>query len=360
MDDSANHKVMSSSPSTMDDSQQLPLERKHSNDPDKLVVTELLKTLGGSTASLLMEQEHVFEVEEDDNESVSEEEEQPPLSANIVLTTALHDDRGNGEPHSHSCNAKGESKTLLSDSAHVESKPSGSSSAPDPKEISDLSPLSADTGNNFKNSNGQPSKNKYSPSISSSMDDVNDLRNPNASSSQTAGKDVPQSSPSPHVAASYAQRSWWRDCLDAMNQFRYHCGMFVNNSYVELFIITLIAINAIMMGLATFDLIKNDPHLKDAFETTDTVFLVVFSVELLLQLIHHGYRLLLDGWLVFDLVIVLTSWSFAEMQIFRAFRIFRALRLVTRIKILKNLILGKNGNEWDPKESILELLTFAE
>ena len=63
-------------------------------------------------------------------------------------------------------------------------------------------------------------------------------------------------------------------------------------------------------------------------------------MELGLQFIYHGLRLLLDGWLVFDLIIIVTSWSFASIQIIRAFRIFRALRLVTRIKILKHLVLG--------------------
>ena len=77
------------------------------------------------------------------------------------------------------------------------------------------------------------------------------------------------------------------------------------------------------------------------FELVDKVFLIIFTVELGLQFIYHGWRLLLDGWLVFDLVIILTSWSFASVQIIRAFRIFRALRLITRIEVMKNLVLGE-------------------
>jgi hypothetical protein len=45
--------------------------------------------------------------------------------------------------------------------------------------------------------------------------------------------------------------------------------------------------------------------------------------------------------LVFDLVIIVTSWTFSQVQIIRAFRIFRALRLITRVKVMKNLVLGK-------------------
>jgi hypothetical protein len=141
---------------------------------------------------------------------------------------------------------------------------------------------------------------------------------------------------------SYGHRSWFRECHDSINQFRYQCGMIINNQYLQTLIILLISINAIMMGLATFSFVKDNQQLSDAFETTDYAFLIIFTVELGLQFVYHGLRLLLDGWLVFDLIIIMTSWAFESVQIVRAFRIFRALRLITRIKILKNLVLGKS------------------
>lgn len=52
------------------------------------------------------------------------------------------------------------------------------------------------------------------------------------------------------------------------------------------------------------------------------------------------FILLQDGWLIFDTIIVVSSWSMEEVQIVRAFRIFRALRLITRIQVMQNLILG--------------------
>jgi len=139
----------------------------------------------------------------------------------------------------------------------------------------------------------------------------------------------------------HEHRSWFRECLDSINQFRYQCGIFVNHTYVQFFVIALIAVNAIMLGLATFDFVKDDPRVSHAFDTTDSVFLVVFTVELAFQFIFHGVHLFLDGWLVFDFVIITCSWSFASVQVVRSFRIFRALRLVTRIRILKNLISGE-------------------
>ena len=122
---------------------------------------------------------------------------------------------------------------------------------------------------------------------------------------------------------------------------RLQIGNLVNHPHVQLFIVTLIAVNAVMMGIATFDVVKDHPDTQEAFEITDRVFLVIFTVELCMQFFFHGWRLLQDGWLIFDLIIIVTSWAFAELQIVRAFRIFRALRLITRIAVMQNLILGE-------------------
>jgi hypothetical protein len=129
--------------------------------------------------------------------------------------------------------------------------------------------------------------------------------------------------------------------LESFQHFRYYCGMIVNAKRVQLFIVMLIAINAIMMGIGTFDFVTENPTVDHAFEEVDRVFLIIFTIELAMQAFYHGWKLLLDGWLVFDLVIIVTSWSFAQVQIIRAFRIFRALRLITRVKVMKNLVLGK-------------------
>lgn len=147
-----------------------------------------------------------------------------------------------------------------------------------------------------------------------------------------------------------------RQAMDTINQFRMNCGKFINNDYVQFFIVALIAVNAIMMGIGTYDFVRNDDHLSNIFETIDLTFLIIFTVELCVQFIFHGLRLLLDGWLVFDLVIIVTSWSFSSTQIIRAFRIFRALRLVTRIKVMKNLILGS----YKSTRSVLSFLSFLD
>ena len=128
--------------------------------------------------------------------------------------------------------------------------------------------------------------------------------------------------------------------LDEIQKFRLKCGQIVNNPYVQLIMVGFITINAIMMGIATYDYIKLNPTLSNIFDITDQVFLIIFTIELVLQFIYHGYHLLYDGWLVFDLIIIGMSWAFQSVQIIRAFRIFRAFRLITRVKIMRNLILA--------------------
>jgi hypothetical protein len=128
--------------------------------------------------------------------------------------------------------------------------------------------------------------------------------------------------------------------MEVVDQFRFNCGMLVNNPKVEFTIVIFIAVNAIMMGIGTYSFVRESEQLDHVFEVVDLTFLIIFTTELALQFVYHGWRLLLDGWLVFDLLIITLSWSFASTQIVRAFRIFRALRLVTRIKTMKNLILG--------------------
>lgn len=126
--------------------------------------------------------------------------------------------------------------------------------------------------------------------------------------------------------------------LRKFKRIRVICGRIVNSSPVQLFVVFLIAANAIFMGVGTLDFVTNDPVVEARFQKVDQVFLIVFTAELALQFVYHGLRLLLDRWLVFDLVIIVSSWAFKEAQIMRSFRIFRALRLITRIDTMRNLV----------------------
>lgn len=124
---------------------------------------------------------------------------------------------------------------------------------------------------------------------------------------------------------------------------RQFSGKLVTNYYVQMSVIFLIVLNAIFMGIGTFDFIMDDPDMESLFERIDKAFLIIFTIELGFQIIYNGVRIFLDGWLFFDFAVVMISWASdfmdgANLQVMRAFRIFRAFRLVTRVKTMKGLV----------------------
>ena len=131
-----------------------------------------------------------------------------------------------------------------------------------------------------------------------------------------------------------------REPKSVLRRFRLMCGNFVEHPHIQLGIVALILLNAILMGVATFDFVTDDPHVERIFAQMDRTFLCIFTFELLLHFIYRGMSLFIDGWLTFDFIIVVLSWSLESFQIIRAFRIFRALRLITRIDSLRDLIVA--------------------
>lgn len=122
------------------------------------------------------------------------------------------------------------------------------------------------------------------------------------------------------------------------NPIRNFCGKIVNTESFQIFIVFLIVLNAIMMGIGTYDFVEKDPSVEKAFAISDTVFLSIFTVECFLQIGYHGYELFFDGWLTFDLFVVVLSWSLESMQVLRAVRVFRAFRLMARLEVLRELV----------------------
>lgn len=116
------------------------------------------------------------------------------------------------------------------------------------------------------------------------------------------------------------------------------CGDIVNHPSVQNSVIFLTVVNAVLAGVATYDFAKESPSVTSAFVTTNLVFLIVYTIELVMQLLFRGYTLFKDGWLVFDLVIIASSWSATLLQVFRIFRILRIFMLITRIKSMRDVV----------------------
>lgn len=104
-------------------------------------------------------------------------------------------------------------------------------------------------------------------------------------------------------------------------------------------VVSFIILDSILMGIATFDFVTESDELSHAAAIVNSVFLCLFSIELLIRLVHCKFRFLHDGWLVFDVVVISCSWIFSLLVVVRTFRVVRTLRLATRIKELRNIIL---------------------
>ena len=121
------------------------------------------------------------------------------------------------------------------------------------------------------------------------------------------------------------------------------CGKFVNSRPVQAFIMILIIVNSIMMAIGTFKFVTDDPSVLYAFDTADAVFLSIYTVESVLQVIYHGRRIYQDKWSSFDLVLVLISWIFSfassiPVQAARSLRIIRILCLIPKLESMKIII----------------------
>jgi len=114
-------------------------------------------------------------------------------------------------------------------------------------------------------------------------------------------------------------------------------GELINNEGFQSAMIFLIILNAIMMGIGTFDFVSDNEEVADVFDIVDDVFLIVFTAEIGLQLMHHGMGVFRDGFSTFDFLIVTSSWLFQPLQVIRALRVIRAVRIISRIKEMKNL-----------------------
>jgi voltage-gated sodium channel len=133
----------------------------------------------------------------------------------------------------------------------------------------------------------------------------------------------------------YFSPEFKRMCVKNFNTCRLICGKIVNNVWVQNFIVFLIIANALFMGVSTFDFVDGDPRRRMVFDRLDLAFLIAFTFESAFQLIFHGRNLFEDGWLTFDFLVVILSWCFASMQVFRTMRSFR---LIARVQILRQLI----------------------
>lgn len=109
-------------------------------------------------------------------------------------------------------------------------------------------------------------------------------------------------------------------------------------SPVQRTVIVMIILNSISIALSTMDWVTEFPERQLVFSILNGIFLICFTLELFLRFLYAGLNFFLDGWCVFDLLVISASWVVYPLLALRTFRIVRSLRLATRVKDLQYMV----------------------
>jgi voltage-gated sodium channel len=122
------------------------------------------------------------------------------------------------------------------------------------------------------------------------------------------------------------------------------CQVIAASSGFQAVIITVIVVNALVLGLETYDSLDNE--IGGLLHTLNNVFLGVFTVEIAIRLIAYGRRpgdFFRNGWNVFDFVVVGAAYlPFVResVTLLRMARLLRIARLLSVIPGLRIVVLG--------------------
>ncbi len=114
----------------------------------------------------------------------------------------------------------------------------------------------------------------------------------------------------------------------------------VESRRFEIFIVTLIVINAITLGLET------DSRVMEAIGPLliflDKMVLTIFVLEVLIKVCVYRLRFFKDPWRIFDLLVVGISLlpATGNLSVLRALRILRVLRLISVVPSLRKVVGG--------------------
>lgn len=103
-------------------------------------------------------------------------------------------------------------------------------------------------------------------------------------------------------------------------------------------IVLIILINSIVLGLITSEAIY--AKFGELFEFILSACVVIFTVEITLRIIAKGWRFFLNGWNIFDFLLITMALmpETGAAITFRVFRVLRALRMVSSMKKLRHIV----------------------
>jgi len=117
-------------------------------------------------------------------------------------------------------------------------------------------------------------------------------------------------------------------------------GIFIESRPVQRIIITLIIINAIILGLETSQSLMQ--QWGKLLLTIDTIILAIFVAEIVLRILAHRLSFFRDPWSLFDFTVVAIALVPASgpLAVLRALRVLRVLRLLTMVPSMRQVIGG--------------------
>ncbi len=116
------------------------------------------------------------------------------------------------------------------------------------------------------------------------------------------------------------------------------CGRIVESSWFDPLMLSIIAINAVTLGLETYESI--DASIGDELQLLNDVILGLFVVELALRMAAHADRpreFFRSGWNVFDFVVITASFVPGVRENATLLRLVRLLRIVRAVRLLPDL-----------------------
>ena len=113
---------------------------------------------------------------------------------------------------------------------------------------------------------------------------------------------------------------------------------FIETKSFDLFIMSLICLDAIVFGLLSSDNLTT--YTTNILFILDRLCMAIFMIEITLKIYVYSYGFFKSRWNVFDfLVITISSFSFASYFIvLRTFRLFRLLKYINRFSKLKRIL----------------------
>ena len=126
--------------------------------------------------------------------------------------------------------------------------------------------------------------------------------------------------------------------LKIMNNFFFKLQ---NNSVFQFLVIFIIILNAITLGINTYEINNFTKKIIELLDYTITLF---FVIEILIRFIGEPKKInfFKNGWNIFDTIIVLISLipipNNSSYLLLRLLRVFRVLRIISVVPELKKII----------------------